>query len=39
LQEMQHSFPIRFEVFAPLAVVALSVCCFKLVLPLEDSRV
>jgi ABC-type dipeptide/oligopeptide/nickel transport system permease subunit len=39
LEELQHPFPIRSEVFAPLVVVALAVCCFKLVLPLEDSRV
>jgi len=38
LQELQSPSALRPEVFAPLSVVALSVCCFKLIFPMEASR-
>jgi ABC-type dipeptide/oligopeptide/nickel transport system permease subunit len=38
LQELQSPSALRPEVFAPLVVVALSVCCFKLIFPMEASR-
>jgi ABC-type dipeptide/oligopeptide/nickel transport system permease subunit len=39
LQELQSPSALRPEVFAPLTMVALCVCCFKLVFPMEVSRV
>ncbi len=39
LRELQNPSVLRPEIFATLGVVALSICCFQLVLPMEDSRV
>jgi len=39
LQELQNPSSLRLEVFATLTAVALSVCCFKLIFPMEVSRI
>jgi peptide/nickel transport system permease protein len=36
LQELQNPFSIRLEAFAPLAVIMISVACFKLATPPQE---
>jgi peptide/nickel transport system permease protein len=38
LRDLQNPFSIRPEAFAPLAVILISVACFKLVTPREELR-